>query len=91
MTNCFVTLFCFKMHMVLFLDRILDVVCGYCVARVTCLVNCNSLKYVYIMDFKTCNTFIYITDCSIITKNMYSTCVQIIYTAERLYMCDVSY
>ena len=40
MTNFFVTLFRLKMHMILFLDRLLDVVyrAYYCVARVTCLV-----------------------------------------------------
>ena len=32
MTNCFITLFRLKMHMILFLDRLLDVVCTtYCV------------------------------------------------------------
>ena len=39
MTNFFITLFRLKMHMILFLDSLLDVVCTYyCVARVTCLV-----------------------------------------------------
>ena len=39
MTNCFVTLFRLKMHMIIFMDSLLDVVCTYyCVARVTCLV-----------------------------------------------------
>ena len=39
MTNCCVTLFRLKMHMISFLDSILDVVfIYYCVARVTCLV-----------------------------------------------------
>ena len=42
MTNCFVTPFRLKMHMILFLDRLLDVVCTYyCVARVTCLLSSN--------------------------------------------------
>ena len=38
MTNCFVTLFRLKIHMISFLDRLLDVVSRtyYCVARVTC-------------------------------------------------------
>ena len=39
MSNCFVTLFRLKMHMIIFMDSLLCVVCTYyCVARVTCLV-----------------------------------------------------
>ena len=39
MTNCFVSLFRLKMHMILFRDNLLDVVCTYyCVAWVACLV-----------------------------------------------------
>ena len=43
MTKCFVTLFRLKMHMILFLDSLVDVACTYyCVARVTCLVGITS-------------------------------------------------